>query len=415
MVNDGGARTACDAWMAATALAVLAGLSVAPAGSIASAEVLDRAVMIEQVAKACPALWAALPSAFLGGNATVHDPWNGSTSDREDFMAYLAAEMAGENLTAREIESLAGDPMVVIAECSHQKLRLARYLAAVDAEVAISTVDTGQDADDTTNFPDGRSPATAATSCEAILEAWPDSDNGEYWIDPDGGDTANAVQAFCQMTPDPDGSAPELAALSCQEIKVSYPESATGVFWLDVDGGDTANAFTAWCDMSVDGGGWTLVAAQFEEDQLTDWGEGIQADYDPTLASGKSFTFDNSELPAHAQTAFGKSLDPTFVDYVDYLYTPFDLEKTLLIGKKTGKQYHVHRDNDGYGYGYGDPEGGISEQSHTIHRMSFDETGGRMRTWSYSPNSSWTAARGYSMLGNQYDVYDDYAWTVWVR
>jgi LruC domain-containing protein len=34
----------------------------------------------------------------------------------------------------------------------------------------------------------------------------------------------------------------------------------SGLYWVDVDGGDRANAFEAWCDMETDGGGWLLAA-----------------------------------------------------------------------------------------------------------------------------------------------------------
>ena len=384
------------------------------AGSPADAQESERDGMIERAAHACPASWTNLPVEFLGGEVTVDDPWVGPAGDRDDFIAYLAVEMAEDQLTAAELSRLADDPMVVIAECSHQKLRLARYLAAVDAEVAISTADPGEDGGDG-DFPNGLTQADAATSCGAILAAWPESPNAEYWLDADGGDTANAEQTFCLMVPYPDGTTAGAAELSCDEIKTHFPASDNGVYWLDVNAGDPADAFTAWCDMTTAGGGWTLVAAQFEADQLTEWNEGIQADYDPTLAAGKSFTLDNNELPAHAETAFGKSLDPTFVDYADFVYTPFDIQKTLLVGKKTGKQYHVHRDIDGFGYRNGDPEDNIGSATGKIGQVTFDETGGTLRTWSYSPNRSWSVYRGTSMLGNRNDLSDEYAWTIWVR
>ncbi len=397
---------------AACAMALLRPLDPAVAEAVAPA----RAQMIDAVDAACPGRWTTLTGDFLDGELTVADPWSGQgsaqTADRDAFVAYLAGEMAGDDLGDDELARLSADPMVVIAECSHAKLRLARYLAAVDAEVAISSL-VGEDGEEA-GFADGLTQASAATSCGAILAAWPDSGNGNYWIDADGGDTSNAQQTFCLMVPYPDGSGPEFAALSCNDINAHYPQSGSGVFWLDVDGGTFDNAYTAYCDMTSAGGGWTLVVAQFEADLLMDWNEGIQSDYDPTLATERSFTLSSAQLPAHAETAFGKSLDPLFVDYADLVYTPFGIPKTLVVGKKSGKQYHVHRDVDSYGYAYGDPEGYFSGSSSTIGRLTFDETGGRLRTWCYSPGYH-LEGRGYSMFGNLWGSADSFAWTVWVR
>jgi hypothetical protein len=416
MVNTNGARAARNIQTGAIALtAIRLGVLLVSSWSLpVYAETSERAAMIEQVAHACPEHWTELQSPFLGGEVTVGDLWPGPVDDRDDFVAYLASEMAEDDLTADEISRLADDPMVVIAECSHMKLRLTRYLAAIDAEVAILSVDPAEGDGEGTGFPDGLSQENAATSCGAILVAWPDSPNGDYWIDLDGGDTSNAEQTFCLMAPYPDGSTSEFAALSCNDIKNNYPNSDSGVYWLDADGGDTANAITAYCDMTSAGGGWTLVAAQFEEDQLVDWNEGTQSDYDPSLETGRSFTLSSAQIPAHTETAFGKSLDPVFVDYVDFVYTPFSIQKTLVVGKKTGKGYHVHRNLDSHGYAFGDPEGSLFESASMIGRFTFDETGGQMRTWCYSP-SYYAQARGYSMLGDVSGTTQSYAWTVWVR
>lgn len=53
----------------------------------------------------------------------------------------------------------------------------------------------------------GVSRATALPSCKAILDraAGAPLGSGAYWVDPDGGDTANAVRAYCDMTTDGGG------------------------------------------------------------------------------------------------------------------------------------------------------------------------------------------------------------------
>lgn len=48
---------------------------------------------------------------------------------------------------------------------------------------------------------DGTTPAKAAASCKAILEAFPSSANAAYFLDPDrDGDTSNAKSVYCDMT-----------------------------------------------------------------------------------------------------------------------------------------------------------------------------------------------------------------------
>ncbi len=54
-----------------------------------------------------------------------------------------------------------------------------------------------------------------------------------------------------------DGSTAARAGLTCNTILVDYPASTDGTYWINPDGGDTSNAFEAYCDMTDDGGGWT--------------------------------------------------------------------------------------------------------------------------------------------------------------
>jgi Flp pilus assembly pilin Flp len=213
---------------------------------------------------------------------------------------------------------------------------------------------------------------------------------------------------------------PGLSGTSCTQILSSNPGAVDGVYRIDPD--LDGSHFDAYCDMTTEGGGWTLVAAAFENDQLFSWGEGIQADYDPTLASGASFTLAESDLPDHDQVGFGRDHLPTDVDHTTaadgFRYTTGDIPLTTVAGA-SGKTYHLHREVGAY-YGGHEPDDGIGAyitDGTWEDTLALDETGvDHGHDWIFVRSYFNSNGRGYAYGGQSLvSTHETFAWTVWVR
>ena len=217
--------------------------------------------------------------------------------------------------------------------------------------------------------------------------------------------------------------APQVTGASCKEILLNG-DSASGVKTLD-------SGIDVYCDMASDGGGWTMVVAQFEGTSIS-WSAGKGVNYDPSLSSGLSFALSNAEIPSHTETALGKSLDATFVDYFDLSYQTGNIGLTLVNGKKSGRSSYIYRNatarydggNAGEDYlcqGTCATSGG----SAFYEAMTYDYAGGGgagFKAWFFMPfghthSEYGTEVNGASM-GSDWDLgtsSQTYAWTIWVR
>ncbi len=239
---------------------------------------------------------------------------------------------------------------------------------------------------------------------------------------------------------------------SCREILEADGSVGSGEYTIDPDGtGPTAGSFKVYCDMDTShgGGGWTLIAAQFEDSPITDWNTGInEATFtaptaemldscgasatglcDSTKPSATGFALSSLQMPSNRrEVAFGKSTNSTYIGYASYVYSASGNinPPVLLTNNKNKSQYYLHRRSDG-SYNCHNPNLGFnasgagSMQSNTlafhINNSSCDQ-GESWDAWAFSPFQVSVADRGYYMGladGLVLGTNNPFAWTVWVR
>ncbi len=102
----------------------------------------------------------------------------------------------------------------------------------------------------------------------------------------------------------------QAAALpTCTDILLNGQSQGDGIYYIDPNGGSTADAYTTFCDMSADGGGWTLVAYAGDYSAgfpRMDIDVGV---YDPAVRQGKGSRAAVSIAHLSKQMALGYSPD----------------------------------------------------------------------------------------------------------
>ena len=200
---------------------------------------------------------------------------------------------------------------------------------------------------------------------------------------------------------------------SCLEIFNAGLSIGDGVYSINNGSKD----YDVFCNMTTNGGGWTLVLAQFESNPATNWNEGIQPDYDPTLNTGTSFTLNTSEMPTHTAMAYAASSPSqmnVFGAVFSYVYTTGNIPVTLITST-TGQNYQIHRDT-AWRFGNNDPEfSGSSGNPQIVDVLTIDITGRNGFSFAFAPNDNLEYVRGYGYNGDTNSSSESFAWAIWVR
>ena len=218
------------------------------------------------------------------------------------------------------------------------------------------------------------------------------------------------VQENSNLVDEVEATPPIINYGSCLEILEAGLSTGDGVYMIDNGSKD----YEVYCDMTTNGGGWTLVFAQYENDPVTDWNEGIQPDYDPSLSSNRGFALNSSELPNHTQIA--KALNLTIANnnhIFNGIYSTSPEIAVTLVTNLNGVNYQIHRSQSRH-YGSHDPEAGFASSIQWNNTLTIDEVGNSY-SYAFAPNYPVASHRGYSFENPLYLLTNTEAWTLFVR
>jgi len=83
------------------------------------------------------------------------------------------------------------------------------------------------------------------------------------------------------------------AGTTCKQILDIGCPVPSGIYWINPDGGSTANAFEVYCDMATDGGGWTRIEYASDLPHINRWTTG---DARRWLPSNLSLVLNNAQI-----------------------------------------------------------------------------------------------------------------------
>lgn len=112
---------------------------------------------------------------------------------------------------------------------------------------------------------------------------------------------------------------------------------------------------------------------------------------------------------------FGMNDNATIVDFINFKYSTLDIEKTMVKGLKTGKLYHIHRNQNQF-YENNDPENKIKHNPYSNNTLTLDKVGESSFSWTFSPYKKYNKEKGSAMNGmNVSEQSNNFAWTLWVK
>jgi hypothetical protein len=96
-----------------------------------------------------------------------------------------------------------------------------------------------------------------------------------------------------EVTASNNGSSQTRAAENCKEILDNGHSTGDGNYWINPDGGGTANAFQVYCDMTTDGGGWVRI--EYSAD-LTHQAQFVGGDANRWLPADFTFNLTDAQI-----------------------------------------------------------------------------------------------------------------------
>jgi hypothetical protein len=214
-----------------------------------------------------------------------------------------------------------------------------------------------------------------------------------------------------------DGSVVEMS--SCKDyVDAGFGLGQDGVYQITNNG----STYPVYCNQTSFGGGFTLVAAQYEFSSVH-WRGSNNGTYNPTLNLGNGFSLPDNQIPSHSVTGFSQEVSDglSIPNYITFNYSTGDIPKTEVVGSN-GLNYHIYRNQFRF-YGDSDPDGilyniadGSNVWDYWRSMLTIDRAALRGDDFSFAPFAGRPDYRGLGYGGTStYSVNVNGGYFIWVR